>query len=141
MTTKDIYNKITRYGMLEMDAARFDQGVELYKKSMLSESLNRLNNTETEKGIIEIISTAFNMKNYLWVSSPFRWKSHVICRQVLMTVLKDMFHYSLSESAKVCNRDHTTAVHATKVVYQTLWGDKVYGETIRYIFDECRKLT
>ena len=91
----------------------------------------------TEERIVGIINMVFDMPNDKWVTDRNREQRKVVCRQVLMSILRDYMGYSWSRSAAVCNRNHATAIHSRKTLQDTLWNDMFYGKMVKRVYEKC----
>ena len=89
--------------------------------------------------IVNLICDSFNLKDLAWIKSKCREDKVRIPRQVLMCCLIEFANYSHREAGNVCDLDHATAYHAKKVVNDTLLNDKLWGERVRKVYDECWK--
>jgi chromosomal replication initiation ATPase DnaA len=94
----------------------------------------------TKGFVIDMVTRIFNLKNKSWVIYRSRKPEYVIPRQVLITCLIDYLNFSVTDAAAVCGKDHSTGTHSHKVTHETLVNDREYGERVRRVFGECRKI-
>ena len=95
----------------------------------------------TEKHIVLQICSSFGLKDTDWIKSKSKPTQYAIARQLLMTMLIEHMNYSLANAGKFCNRDHSTAVHARKMIYDTYFNDAIWGNRVRQVIFYCQKVS
>ena len=94
----------------------------------------------TDLYIVDQINQVFGLKDSSWVTAKTRKIEYRVPRQLLMACLIEHIGLPLRVAGEYCMRDHATAHHSHKIVTETLWNDKTYGDKIKMVYMACNAL-
>lgn len=67
------------------------------------------------------------------VQSRKRHRKLVVCRQIIMFLMREHTQFSLKDIGRRFHRDHTTVIHSLQAVRDQMYTDEVFKKDIDYL--------